>query len=129
MKTKIKILVCIIIAGWLLFFNYMLFPPKTKDMAELQQVIQQKEKKKMPAPVQKASSKKKVKKKKKPKRRQTALAKKKDMSRETSSGYPWRKLQDEDVFFALALSSLISFAAGVSYFQLGWKKKLRRELK
>ncbi len=92
---------------WLLYLDYMLFPPKVSNTTEkLSNVVKVKSRLARPA---------------------RSSTKKTNKPVEQTAGYPWKKLQDRDVMFALVLTGLISFTIGISYFQLYWKKRVPRE--
>jgi|WetSurMetagenome_2_1015567.scaffolds.fasta_scaffold386264_1 hypothetical protein len=114
-----------IIAIWLFYLNYMLFPSKPAPPIKQEAMVERQELAQASAPAKKV---------KKNKKKQTVsrlvhptrpVCKKVNrLIEEAASGYPWGKLQDRDVLLALTVTGLLSFASGVTYFQLGWKKRL-----
>jgi hypothetical protein len=114
----------IIVVGslWILFLNYMLFLSEPTPEPSQRGVVVEQE------PIFLAKKPEKIFNKKTASRLAHPIRKGAEKPvKQAVSGYPWGKLQDKDVLFALAVVGFLSFAFGVSYFQLYWKKKIPSE--
>lgn len=113
-----------IIALWLFYLDYMLFPPKPALPIKQEATVEKQEPDSVSTPAAKRYRKKNAIISRLAHPTPNSHKHKKAVKLETASGYPWEKLHDPDVLLALVVVGLLAFAAGVAYFQLYWKKRL-----